>query len=133
VTVFGRDRHAQVDVLTEHPSCSGIHAATLVQLVPPAAWVKEKALEQPSRGDHGTDRADEHPSDEGDDQWDVEVTLVDTASTNGTWVNGVRVGAWERVALLPGDVLHFGHSTRRYLVFRAPVGPGSTASLGIPR
>jgi pSer/pThr/pTyr-binding forkhead associated (FHA) protein len=40
------------------------------------------------------------------------VTVVDHGSTNGTWVNGMKVGA--TVTLNPGDQLRFGSIEYRF-------------------
>jgi diguanylate cyclase (GGDEF)-like protein len=41
-----------------------------------------------------------------------EVWLRDVGSTNGTYRNGVRVGAGERIRLIPGDVIRLGTTTQ---------------------
>ena len=109
VTVFGRDR-SFCDVLVEHPSCSMQHAAAMVVLSPPEQGDVEK--------EHAHYNRNRDEDDDAADDWDVEVQLVDLGSTNGTFVNGNRLEPLERTTLLEGDVIQFGHSTRRYIAFK---------------
>ena len=45
---------------------------------------------------------------------------MDLESTNGTYLNGERIDSARYVELRLKDVLKFGHSTREYVLIKAP-------------
>jgi smad nuclear-interacting protein 1 len=87
--LFGR--HPDVcDVILAHPSCSTQHAVLQYRAVPNA---EGKISCQPY--------------------------LLDLESTNGSFINGVRIDAARYYQLKKGDVVRFGSSTREYVLLTA--------------
>lgn len=58
--------------------------------------------------------------------WSLELMLTDLGSTNGTAVNGDRLPPFAPMALIEGDVILFGASSRQYVVMRATAPGGSS-------
>ena len=84
------------DILTMHPSCSGQHAVIQFRLkvsVDPTTNVESRA---------------------------VLPYVLDLESTNGTTLNGERIAPARYVELREKDMLQFGHSTREYVLIKAP-------------
>jgi smad nuclear-interacting protein 1 len=87
--LFGR--HPDIcDVILVHPSCSTQHAVLQYRAVPNA---EGKISCRPY--------------------------LLDLESTNGSFINGVRIDAARYYQLKKGDVLRFGSSTREYVLLTA--------------
>jgi smad nuclear-interacting protein 1 len=81
-------RNAEIaDIVVQHPSCSSQHAV-----------LQYRAL----------------PRDDG--RLQCQPYLLDLESTNGTFLNGVRIDAARYYQLKKGDVLKFGASTREYVL-----------------
>jgi smad nuclear-interacting protein 1 len=101
--LFGR--HPDVcDVVLQHPSCSSQHAVLQYRAVP-----------------HGPAAG----------QLRCVPYIMDLESTNGTYLNGIRIDPARYYQVKAGDVLSFGASTREYVMIAAP--PASTASLATAR
>lgn len=94
--LFGRDRQV-ADIPTDHPSCSKQHAA--IQF-------REVEIEDKSTG--MTKRV-------------VKPYLMDLGSTNGTFLNNVKIDSERYVELLPKDAIRFGFSTREFIVIHENV------------
>lgn len=89
--LFGR--HADIaDILIEHPSCSLQHAVLQHRAVP----LQGNPL-----------------------QMHCQPYLMDLESTNGTFINNVRVDSARYYQLKKGDVIKFGSSTREYVLMAA--------------
>jgi smad nuclear-interacting protein 1 len=87
--LFGR--HPDIcDVILAHPSCSTQHAVLQYRAVPNA---EGKISCQPY--------------------------LLDLESTNGSFINGVRIDSARYYQLKKGDVVRFGSSTREYVLLTA--------------
>ncbi|GAX23954.1 smad nuclear-interacting protein 1 [Fistulifera solaris] len=84
-------RNAEIaDIVVQHPSCSSQHAV-----------LQYRAL----------------PREDG--RLHCQPYLLDLESTNGTFLNGVRIDAARYYQLKKGDVLKFGASTREYVLLTA--------------
>ncbi|GAX18721.1 smad nuclear-interacting protein 1 [Fistulifera solaris] len=84
-------RNAEIaDIVVHHPSCSSQHAV-----------LQYRAL----------------PREDG--RLHCQPYLLDLESTNGTFLNGVRIDAARYYQLKKGDVLKFGASTREYVLLTA--------------
>jgi smad nuclear-interacting protein 1 len=81
------------DILTAHPSCSTQHAV-----------LQYRALPVPNKDESGGTVLHCQPY------------LLDLESTNGTFINGVRLDAARYYQCKPKDVLKFGASTREYVL-----------------
>lgn len=79
------------DISLQHPSCSSQHAVLQYRALP----------------DKETGKLSCQPY------------LLDLESTNGTFLNGVRIDAARYYQLKKGDVLKFGSSTREYVLLAA--------------
>jgi smad nuclear-interacting protein 1 len=88
--LIGRDRRV-VDFPVDHPSCSKQHAALQYRLMP----VSHK---------------------DGTTAYTVRPYIIDLESTNGTYVNNVKLEPRIYVELLEKDVIKFGYSTRDYVI-----------------
>ncbi|KAI9145707.1 SMAD/FHA domain-containing protein, partial [Paraphysoderma sedebokerense] len=88
--LLGRDRLV-ADIPTDHPSCSKQHA--VIQF--------RKISER---------------NDKGELKQKVKPYIIDLESTNGTFINSVRVQPARYIELKVGDVLRFGESTRDYVI-----------------
>lgn len=81
-------RNAEIcDISVQHPSCSSQHAV-----------VQYRAL----------------PNKDG--RLNCQPYIMDLESTNGTFLNGIRIDAARYYQLKKGDVLKFGASTREYVL-----------------
>lgn len=94
--LIGREA-AVVDYLVEHPSTSKQHAA--IQF-----------------------RYTEKRNEFGDKVGKVKPYVIDLESANGTKVNEDVAPAGRYVELMDGDVIHFGESTREYVIQLPPPG-----------
>lgn len=84
-------RNADIaDILVQHPSCSSQHAV-----------LQYRAL----------------PREDG--RLHCQPYILDLESTNGTFLNGIRIDAARYYQLKKGDVLKFGSSTREYVLLTA--------------
>ena len=87
-------RNAEIaDIPILHPSLSGQHAVLQYRAVP----VKSNKIGEPPR-------------------LSCQPYIMDLESTNGTFLNGVRIDAARYYQLRRGDVLTFGASTREYVL-----------------
>ncbi|PHH76851.1 hypothetical protein CDD82_3783 [Ophiocordyceps australis] len=92
--LVGREA-AVVDILTEHASISNQHA--VIQF-----------------------RHREKSNEFGDKVGKTKPYLIDLDSANGTALNDASVPQSRYIELRPKDMIHFGHSTREYVVMLAP-------------
>ncbi|KAL7555692.1 hypothetical protein ACA910_005136 [Epithemia clementina (nom. ined.)] len=91
-------RNADIcDIPILHPSCSSQHAV-----------LQYRAL--PLNNTHGG---------RGGNRLQCLPYIMDLESTNGTFLNGVRIDAARYYSLEKGDVLQFGASTREYVLLTA--------------
>lgn len=88
--LIGRDRKV-ADIPIDHPSCSKQHAALQYRLVP-------------FKREDGTMGKRVRPY------------VIDLESSNGTYVNNVKIEPRTYVELLEKDVLKFGYSSREYVL-----------------
>lgn len=88
--LIGRDRKV-ADIPVDHPSCSKQHAALQYRLVP-------------FKREDGTMGKRVRPY------------VIDLESSNGTYVNNVKIEPKTYVELLEKDVLKFGYSSREYVL-----------------
>lgn len=88
--LIGRDRKV-ADIPIDHPSCSKQHAALQYRLVP-------------FKREDGTMGKRVRPY------------VIDLESSNGTFVNDVKIQPKTYVELLEKDVLKFGYSSREYVL-----------------
>lgn len=88
--LIGRDRQI-ADIPIDHPSCSKQHAALQYRLVPF------------SREDGTVGKK-------------VRPYIIDLESSNGTYVNNVKIEPRTYVELLEKDVIKFGYSSRDYVL-----------------
>jgi smad nuclear-interacting protein 1 len=88
--LFGRN-HEIADVPVEHPSLSSQHAV-----------LQYRALPHKETG-----------------KLNCQPYLMDLESTNGTFINGVKIDAARYYQLKKGDVIKFGASTREYVLLTA--------------
>ena len=88
--LFGRNEEI-ADISLQHPSCSSQHAVLQYRALP----------------DKKTGKLTCQPY------------LLDLESTNGSFINGVRIDAARYYQLKKGDVLKFGSSTREYVLLAA--------------
>lgn len=88
--LIGRDRKV-ADIPVDHPSCSKQHAALQYRLVP---FEREDGI----RGKR------------------VRPYIIDLESSNGTFVNNVKIEPRTYVELLEKDVIKFGYSSREYVL-----------------
>lgn len=89
--LFGRDRHV-AHIPVDHPSCSKQHAVLQFRMV------------HLDNEDTGTTKTVIRPY------------IMDLGSTNGTYLNGVRVDDKRYIELKEKDVLKFGNSTREFVL-----------------
>jgi smad nuclear-interacting protein 1 len=94
--IFGRDRQV-VDVPTDHPSCSKQHAAIQFREVE----IEDKSTGMMKRV--------------------VKPYIIDLGSTNGTFLNSVKIDSERYIELLPKDSIKFGFSSREYIVIHEKV------------
>jgi smad nuclear-interacting protein 1 len=99
--LFGREK-AVVDVVVEHPSASKQHAVIQFRAV-------QKRGEEDALGVSGT-----APKKV------VKPYVIDLDSSNGTWLNGERIGARRFVEARSGDVVKIGTSEREYVFMLPP-------------
>ncbi|CCW67460.1 unnamed protein product [Phytomonas sp. Hart1] len=148
VTLLGKD-HTLNDVFLDHPSCSAQHAALTVEFSLPfdieedmtntlvqhplAGNASECLLTTPGASDslemvcsclsrRLVDLEDEQREAAGEENggvWSLELRIMDLGATNGTFLNHERLSPYTAVALMEGDVITFGSSTRNYVVMRA--------------
>lgn len=88
--LWGRNQEI-ADVVLQHPSCSSQHAVLQYRALPNSKTGKLSC--QPY--------------------------LMDLESTNGSFINGVRIDSARYYQLKKGDVLRFGASTREYVLLTA--------------
>nr|CAD7591406.1 unnamed protein product [Timema genevievae] len=88
--LFGKDRRV-ADIPIDHPSCSKQHAALQYRLLPFA------------RDDGSTGRR-------------VRPYIIDLESSNGTFINNVKIEPRKYVELIERDVVKFGYSSREYVL-----------------
>lgn len=88
--LLGRNRDI-ADIPLEHPSCSSQHAV-----------LQYRALPNPDTG-----------------RLHCQPYLMDLESTNGCFINGVRIDSARYYQLKKGDVIKFGASTREYVLLTA--------------
>lgn len=88
--LIGRDRKV-ADIPVDHPSCSKQHAALQYRLVP---FEREDGI----RGKR------------------VRPYIIDLESSNGTFVNNVKIVPRTYTELLEKDVIKFGYSSREYVL-----------------
>lgn len=88
--LIGRDRKV-ADIPVDHPSCSKQHAALQYRLVP-------------------------FERDDGTMGKRVRPYIIDLESSNGTYVNNVKIDPRTYVELLEKDVIKFGYSSREYVL-----------------
>jgi smad nuclear-interacting protein 1 len=88
--LFGRNEEI-ADISLQHPSCSSQHAVLQYRALPNKETGKLKCLPY----------------------------LMDLESTNGCFINGVRIDAARYYQLKKGDVVKFGGSTREYVLLTA--------------
>jgi len=88
--LIGRDRKV-ADIPVDHPSCSKQHAALQYRLVP-------------FKREDGTMGKRVRPY------------IIDLESSNGTFVNNVKIEPRTYVELLEKDVIKFGYSSREYVI-----------------
>jgi smad nuclear-interacting protein 1 len=88
--LIGRDRKV-ADIPVDHPSCSKQHAALQYRLVP-------------------------FSRDDGTMGKRVRPYIIDLESSNGTFVNNVKIEPRTYVELLEKDVIKFGYSSREYVL-----------------
>jgi smad nuclear-interacting protein 1 len=85
--LLGRNRDI-ADIPLEHPSCSSQHAV-----------LQYRALPNPETG-----------------KLNCQPYLMDLESTNGCFINGIRIDSARYYQLKKGDVIKFGASTREYVL-----------------
>jgi smad nuclear-interacting protein 1 len=88
--LIGRDRKV-ADIPVDHPSCSKQHAALQYRLVP-------------------------FEREDGTMAKRVRPYIIDLESSNGTYVNNVKIDPRTYVELLEKDVIKFGYSSREYVL-----------------
>ena len=88
--LFGRNEDI-ADIILQHPSCSSQHAVLQYRALPHKETGKLNCLPY----------------------------LMDLESTNGSFINGVRIDSARYYQLKKGDVLKFGQSTREYVLLTA--------------
>lgn len=88
--LIGRDRKV-ADIPVDHPSCSKQHAALQYRLVP-------------------------FEREDGTMGKRVRPYIIDLESSNGTYVNNVKIDPKTYVELLEKDVIKFGYSSREYVL-----------------
>jgi len=88
--LWGRNEEI-ADIPLQHPSCSSQHAV-----------LQYRALPHPETG-----------------KLVCQPYLMDLESTNGSFINGVRIDSARYYQLKKGDVLRFGASTREYVLLTA--------------
>jgi len=88
--LIGRDRKV-ADIPVDHPSCSKQHAALQYRLVP-------------------------FEREDGTIGKRVRPYIIDLESSNGTYVNNVKIDPRTYVELLEKDVIKFGYSSREYVL-----------------
>lgn len=88
--LIGRDRKV-ADIPVDHPSCSKQHAALQYRLVP-------------------------FEREDGTMGKRVRPYIIDLESSNGTYVNNVKIDPRTYVELLEKDVVKFGYSSREYVL-----------------
>ena len=91
--LFGRDKRV-VDIAIDHPSCSGQHAVWQYRM---------HSQKDPMTG-----------------EWDDEVRpyLMDLETTNGTYLNGMKMESARYYEIKDGDLIKFAMSTRDYVVVK---------------
>ena len=94
--LFGRNEDI-ADIVLQHPSCSSQHAVLQYRALPHRDTGKLNCMPY----------------------------LMDLESTNGSFINGVRIDGARYYQLKKGDVLKFGASTREYVLLTA-----DTTSIG---
>ncbi|KAH9599171.1 Forkhead-associated (FHA) domain [Trypanosoma melophagium] len=132
VTLIGKDRELN-DIPLDHPSCSAQHAVLEVRFL----YALADDLEQQfttwleGQGDINWNSVEEIVKlcvrvreimsnlGDGEDQWSMELQVLDLGSTNGTRLNGESLQALRPMTLIEGDVLTFGYSSRKYVVVRS--------------
>ena len=93
--LFGRERKV-ADVPVDHPSLSKQHAVLQYRALPPRGGEERRGGNMPKLL--------------------CRPYLMDLESTNGTFVNGVRLDPARYYELRRGDVITFGASTREYVL-----------------
>ncbi|XP_066994293.2 uncharacterized protein [Anabrus simplex] len=88
--LIGRERKV-ADIPIDHPSCSKQHAALQYRLVP-------------------------YEREDGTKGRRVRPYIIDLESSNGTFVNNVKVEPKKYIELLEKDVIKFGYSSREYVL-----------------
>lgn len=88
--LIGRERKI-VDIPADHPSCSSQHAVIQFRLV-------------------------DHIRQDGSQTQKVKPYLMDLESTNGSFLNNVKIEARRYYELKERDILKFGFSTREYVI-----------------
>jgi smad nuclear-interacting protein 1 len=101
--LFGRERKV-ADVPVDHPSLSKQHAVLQYRALPPRGGEEQRRGEGSGVGGGTMPKLLCRPY------------LMDLESTNGTFVNGVRLDPARYYELRRGDVITFGASTREYVL-----------------